>query len=279
MKKNEIHPTANIASCVEMGEGNTIGPGCVLEKGVKLGNGNRLWMNSYLGPNTHIGNENQIHMGAVVGHEPQDLAYAGAASYTRIGNKNVIREYVTIHRGTQEGSATVIGDENYLMANVHIAHNCVVGNRVIMVNLASLTGHCILEDQAFISGMVGFHQFSKIGRLAMVSALSAVNKDIPPFMLCGGRPAVIQGINVVGLRRAGIKAPVREEIKGAYRLLYREGLSVTNAVAQIKELYSSPEVQEILRFIEGSKRGICAGGPEGAGGTDAIKSRKTIQAS
>ena len=256
---NTIHTSATIGSQVKMGDGNTVGPGCVIEDGAMLGSRNRLWMNAYVGPGTTLGDDNQIHMGAVVGHLPQDLAFSGKPTFTKIGNRNTIREYVTIHRGTQEGTATEIGDDNFFMANAHIAHNCHIGNKVILVNVASLTGHCVIGDQVFVSGIVGLHQFTRIGRLAMISALSAVNKDVPPYMLCGGRPAVIQGLNVVGLRRAGIAAPVREEIKRAYKLLYRDGLSVAHAIEAIEKQCASAEVKALVAFVKESKRGICAG--------------------
>ena len=153
----------------------------------------------------------------------------------------------------------MLGDDNFLMANAHVAHNCQIGSKTILVNLASLTGYCVVEDGAFLSGMVGLHQFTRIGRLAMISALSAVNKDVPPFMLCGGRPAVIQGLNVVGLRRAGIAAPARDEIKRAYKLLYREGLNVPHAIEAIEDSYRAPEVKYLVAFVKNAKRGICAG--------------------
>ena len=256
---NTIHPSAIIGKRVQLGDANEIGPGCVIEDGVILGSRNKLWMNVYLGPGTTIGDENQIHMGAIVGHVPQDLAFAGASTYTKIGHRNTIREYVTIHRGTKEGSATVIGDDNFFMANAHLGHNCQVGQRVILVNLATLAGYCTVEDGALLSGMVVVHQLTRIGRLAMISGLSAVNKDVPPFMLCGGRPAVIQGLNAVGLRRAGIAAAVREEIKRAYKLLYREGRNVPHALEAIERECRSPEVQRLVEFVKGSERGICAG--------------------
>ncbi len=258
---NTIHPSAIIGKGVQLGEGNEIGPGCVIEEGVVLGSRNRLWMGVYVGPGTTIGDENQIHMGAVIGHLPQDVAFAGGTTFTRIGHRNTIREYVTIHRGTKEGTATVIGEGNCFMANAHVAHNCQIGNQVILVNLASLTGYCVIEDGAFLSGMVGLHQFTRIGKLAIISALSAVNKDVPPYMLCGGRPAVVQGLNVVGLRRAGIPAPVREDIKRAYRLLYREGLNVSHALEAIERECPSPEVAALVGFVRKSERGICAGLP------------------
>ena len=277
---NQIHPSAIVGKNVQLGDGNAVGPGCVLEDGVALGSNNKLWMNVYLGPGTTLGDGNDVHMGAVIGHVPQDLAFKGVPTYTKIGHRNTIREYVTIHRGTKEDTATVLGDDNFLMANAHVAHNCRIGHRVIMVNLASLTGYCVIEDGAFISGMVGLHQFTRVGRLSMISALSAVNKDVPPYMLCGGRPGVIQGLNVVGMRRADIGPQAREDIKRAYKLLYRSGLNVTNALAEIEAACKSDEVKHLLEFVRGSERGICAGitGEEGEEG-DSILPRKTLRAS
>mgnify|MGYP001573844487 CR=1 FL=1 len=276
---NQIHPSAIVGKHVRLGDGNVVGPGCVLEDGVALGANNKLWMNVYLGPGTTLGDANDIHMGAVIGHAPQDLAFKSGATFTKIGSHNTIREYVTVHRGTKDDTATVIGDHNFLMANAHVAHNCQIGSRVIMVNLASLTGYCVIEDDAFISGMVGLHQFTRVGRLAMISALSAVNKDIPPYMLCGGRPGVIQGLNIVGMRRAGIGAEVREDIKRAYKLLYRSGLNVSNAISEIERECKSVEVKHLREFVTSSERGICAGitGEEGEEG-DSILPRKPLRA-
>ena len=230
---------------------------------------NKLLAGAYLARGTEIGNGNILHMNTVIGHEPQDIAYQGQETFTKIGSKNVIREFVTIHRGTKEGTATVIGDENFLMAYCHIAHNCHLGNHIIMVNQASLTGHCVVEDKAFLSGMTGFHQFTRIGTLAMVSALTAINKDIPPYVVCGGRPGIAQGINVVGMRRAGIGPQVRAEIKEAYKLLYRSGMNVSQAIDRIKNSLKSPEVAHMVEFIEASKRGILDGS-----GVDTISHRK-----
>ncbi|PIQ86466.1 MAG: acyl-[acyl-carrier-protein]--UDP-N-acetylglucosamine O-acyltransferase [Candidatus Omnitrophica bacterium CG11_big_fil_rev_8_21_14_0_20_45_26] len=269
---NQIHDRAIIGKQVELGNDNVIGPYVVIEDGVKIGSNNEIMANAYICRGTTLGDHNQIHMGACIGHAPQDIAYKGQPSFTVIGSYNIIREFVTLHRGTQEGSQTVLGSHNFLMANVHVAHNCHIGDHVTLVNLASLTGHCIVENQAFISGMTGFHQFTRIGQLAMVSALSAINKDIPPFMICGGRPGVIQGINVVGLRRAGISQPVRTEIKEAYRLLYRAGLNVKQALEKIEAEYASAEIKHLVDFIKASKRGICAGQGEMA---ETLLSKKT----
>jgi len=271
---SEIHPTAIVGKNVEMGVANKIGPHVIIEDHVKLGSHNTLHAGAYLCSGTEIGSHNEIHMHAVIGHAPQDLAYKNAPSFTRIGNSNQIREFVTIHRGTKPETATVIGDNNYLMAYCHIAHNCVVGNNVIMVNQASLTGYCEIEDGVLLSGMTGLHQFTRVGRLAILSALSAVNKDIPPFMMCGGRPAVVLGINVVGLRRAGIAPRTRDEIKQAYKLLYRSGLNVSQALEAIKKDLKSEEVKYLVRFIENSKRGICAGAKDEAAET--LQPRKKL---
>ena len=275
---NSIHPTAIIGTRVQLGDGNEIGPGCVLEDGAVIGSRNKLWMHVYIGPGTTIGDENHLHMGAVLGHLPQDLTYSGEPSFTKIGHRNTIREYVTIHRGTQPGTSTVIGDGNFLMANAHIAHNCQVGSKTILVNLATLAGYCVVEDEALLSGMVVVHQFTRIGRLAMVSGLSAVNKDVPPYMLCAGRRAVIHGLNVVGMRRTGIPAPVREEIKRAYKLLYREGRSVPSALEAIERECGSEEVRGLVAFVKASKRGISAGiGSEEGAEEESILPRKPAQ--
>lgn len=276
MTPNQIHPTVILGKNVSIGLGNVIGPSVIIEDGVKIGNENTIMTGAFIAKGTEIGHGNKIHMHAVIGHEPQDLAYKNEPTFTKIGDNNVIREFVTIHRGTKAGTYTQIGNNNYIMAYCHIAHNCNVGHHIIMVNQASLTGHIEVEDRAFLSGMTGFHQFTRIGKLAMVSALSACNKDIPPFMICGGRPGVALGINVVGLRRAGISAAVREEIKKSYKLLYRSGLNTSQAVEEIKKQFSSPEVQHLVRFIESSKRGIIDGA---SGDEETLKGRKNAAAS
>lgn len=269
---SQIHPTAIVGKNVKLGSDNVIGPNVIIEDGVKIGNRNTVMAGAFIGRGTEIGDENKIHMHAVVGHEPQDLAYKNEETFTKIGNQNTIREFVTIHRGTKAGTSTVIGHSNFIMAYCHIAHNCVLGNNIIMVNQASLTGHCIVEDRAFLSGITGFHQFSRIGKLAMISALSACNKDIPPYVICGGRPGVALGINVVGMRRAGMNAAVREEVKTAYKLLYRSGLNTSQALEEIKKTLHCEEVKHFVSFIEGSKRGII----DGAGsGMETLNPRKS----
>jgi len=272
---SQMHPTALIGAGSSIGLDNIIGPHVIIEEGVKIGNRNHIMAGAYIARGTEISDDNQIHMNAVIGHTPQDIAFQGKDSFTKIGCRNIIREFVTIHRGTKEGSSTVIGDNNFIMAYCHIAHNCQLGNKITLVNQASLTGYCIVEDNAFLSGMTGLHQFTRVGKLSLLSALSAVNKDIPPYMICGGRPAVVLGINVVGLRRNGFDAATREEIRQCYKLLYRSGLNVTQALAEIKKRYRSEAAAHLVRFIEDSDRGIldgAAGGEED--GEDILKAKK-----
>lgn len=273
MPKSNIHPTALIGKDVEIAFSNEIGPHVIIEEGVKIGCHNKIYAGVYLCSGTEIGNYNEIHMNSVIGHAPQDLAFKDEPSFTKIGNDNVIREFVTVHRGTKAGTATVIGDSNYLMAYCHVAHNCQIGNHVIMVNQASLSGYCLVGDRAFISGMTGFHQFTRIGELAMVSALSASNKDIPPFMTCGGRPAVVVGVNTVGMKRAGLSAAQRAAVVKAHKILYRSGLNVRQAVeAMRKEIPDEESIETLIRFIEESKRGILDGAREAE---ETLKPRKS----
>lgn len=252
----QIHPSAIISKNAKIGSGTIIGPNVIIEDQVEIGSDNHIMPGVFIGSGTTIGNRNQIHLNAVIGHIPQDLAYKNTPSFTKIGNENTIREFTTIHRGTKEGSATSIGDSNFFMAYSHIGHNCQVGNKNIFVNQASLAGYCVVEDQAFLSGMTAIHQFCRVGRLAMISGVSASNKDIPPFVICGGRPAIALGINVVGMRRAGFSAAVRQEIKKAFKLLYTSGLNTSQALQEIKSSLFSAEAQHLVNFVENSKRGI-----------------------
>jgi UDP-N-acetylglucosamine acyltransferase len=199
-------------------------------------------------------------MGAVIGHVPQDKKYRGEKSFVIIGDDNVIREYVTVHRANAEGEATKIGDRNFIMANAHIAHNCQIGNEVIITNFAGLTGHVVVEDNAVISGLAAIHQFVRIGKLAMVGGSSKVVKDVPPYFLADGHPARIFGLNQEGLKRAGISAEVRNNLKRAYKLLYRSTLNIGEALKRIMEdIPNCEEIEHLVNFIRSSKRGICPG--------------------
>ena len=259
MAANEIDPSARIADDVVMGEGNRIGAGVTIASGCKVGNENVIWNNAYIGPGTTLGDRNKIHMGAIIGHEPQDLDFGGKPSFTVVGSDNTLREYCSIHRGTDEGSSTTVGDSNFLMAYTHLAHNCKVGNGAIMVNYAGMAGHCELHDNAQLSGTTVVHQFVRIGRLAFLSGLSGTNKDIPPFCIGYGRPATIVSVNRVGLKRAGFTQEVRAQIKEAYKLVYRSNLVLAEALDQIEAQFDSEPVKEFATFCRESKRGIVIG--------------------
>lgn len=251
-----IHQTAIVAKNTEIDDSVEIGPNVIIEEKVRIDPGVRIMANAYIHKNTEIGEGTVIHPGAVIGGEPQDYSYKGGETFTRIGKNNIIREYVTIHRGTEEGSATVVGDNNFLMVQSHLGHNCRIENEVTIANGALLAGHVEVEKGAFISGNVVFHQFCRVGRYAMIGGFTGVNKDVPPYMLVRG-PSVIRGINLVGLRRAGFSREVIKEIKEAYRLLFTAGRTTREAAEKIRENLKSGEIEHLVSFVEASKRGIC----------------------
>lgn len=256
----KIHPTAILGEHVDIGEGTEVGPYAIIEANVKLGRDNRIYPHAFIGSGTRMGDRNVIHPNACIGHLPQDLKFdPKTESFTRIGNGNVFREHSTVHRATKPGGETVIGDNGLFMANSHIAHDCVIGNNVVLVNNAGITGHCVIGDNVIMSGHTGLHQFCRVGRLAMVSALSVTNKDLPPFMIFGGRPAVCQGLNLVGLRRAGVGPEARRALRQAFKILYREAIPVSDALAKIERELTGPEVKELVDFVRASKRGISLG--------------------
>jgi UDP-N-acetylglucosamine acyltransferase len=253
-----IHPTAIIHIEAQIGEGVTVGPFTVIEKEVRIGQGSQIGAHVILANWTTIGNNCEIHAGAIIGDNPQIKGYKHEESYCLIGDNNVIREYVTIHRGWHKGNTTRIGNNNFFMANTHIAHDCQIGDNVIMANAATLGGHVTVEDNAFISGLVGIHQFVRIGSMSMIGGCSKVVQDVPPYALIDGHPACVSGLNIVGMRRAGIIPQVRGVLKKAYKLLYYSGLNTNQALLTIKnELEMTPEIEHLIRFIEAAKRGIC----------------------
>lgn len=256
-----IHPTAIVDSKAILGADVEIGPYAIVEAGVKIGDRTRVMAHACLSGDCEIGPDCVIHMGAILGHLPQDRGLTGRGGGLTIGARNIIREYVTIHRAAKPGKRTLLGDDNFLLATCHIGHDCHVGNITTLANGALLAGYVTIQDRAFISGNSAVHQFVKIGRLVMISGLTRVSKDVPPFMLLEGNSKV-RGINVVGMRRAGMTASQRETVKQAHHILYRLGLNVPNAVAKLRELPEAPEIKTILEFIDKSERGICAaGGP------------------
>ncbi|HSF29749.1 MAG TPA: acyl-ACP--UDP-N-acetylglucosamine O-acyltransferase [Candidatus Tectomicrobia bacterium] len=255
-----IHPTATVHPKAELDVGVNVGPYAVIGEHVRLGEGTIVGPHAVIEGWTAIGQHCDIGVGAVLGGPPQDLKYRGQRSFLRIGDYTCIREYVTIHRSAEEDGVTSVGAHVFLMAYTHVAHDCRLGDHVIMVNYAGLSGYVEVEDRAFISGHNAVHQFVRIGYLAMVSGASRVVKDIPPFMIAEGNPTRIRGLNIVGMRRLGLALKVRRELRRAYGLLYRSGLNTSHALQSMRqEGLTSDEVQRLITFVEGAKRGICVG--------------------
>ena len=256
--ENLIHPTAVISPSAKIGQNVIIGPYTVIGDEVEIGDGSNIGPNAVVASYTTIGKECRIFQFASVGEMPQDLKFKGEKSYTFIGDRTVIREGATIHRATGEGNETRVGTDCLLMAYIHIAHNCTLGNHVIMSNLASCAGHATVEDRVVIGGMAGVHQFVKIGRNAMVGGMSKLVQDVVPYTIVDGHPAKVVGLNNVGISRAGIPLESRRLIKKAYKILYRSGLSLAEAIAVIEqEVDSCEEVEHFLRFLRNAERGIC----------------------
>ena len=254
-----IHATAIVSKKAELDSSVEVGPNVVIEEHVKIGAGTKIWANAYLTGYTEIGRDNEIHMGAVLGHEPQDLKFdCGCRSYLKIGDRNVFREYCTVHRGTEPESATVIGNECYLMATAHVGHNCVIGNNVIICNCALLAGCVHVGDRAFISGGVVIHQFTHVGRLAMFSGNARVSMDVPPFTLAAERNEV-HALNLVGLKRAKIAPEALAELKKLFKLFYLSGLNGTQALKEASQdgAFITAEAREFIDFVRHSPNGIC----------------------
>ena len=252
-----IHPLAIVHPDARLGRGVEIGPYCLIGERVKIGDGTKLLSNVVVNGRTIIGRDCELHPFSVIGASSQDKKYLGEVSYVRIGDRNVIREFVTINRGTGAETETVIGDDNHLLAYVHIAHNCRLGNRIVMSNLAQLAGHVTVGDNANIGGMVGVHQFVRIGRMTMIGGLSKVVKDIPPFMLVEGNPMTVYGLNTVGLKRNNVSSEALSELKEAYRTLYRSNHNLGSAMERLRDTLHTPEGRELLAFLqEETDRGI-----------------------
>ncbi len=252
-----IAPTARVHPEAVVGPGVRIGEFCVIEPDVRIGAACALEPYVYVKRWTTIGERNEISAGTVLGTDPFDKGFTGERSYLRIGNDNRIREHYTISRGTAPESVTEIGDGNYIMSSGHIAHNCKIGSRCVIASCALLAGYVEVEDEAFISGGVGVHQFSKIGRLAMIGGNSGVNTDVPPFFMYAGFRVRATGLNVIGLKRAGYKASDLSTLKKAYQILYRSGLKLQDALARIEAEISTPETLHLVAFIRRCRRGIC----------------------
>ncbi len=252
-----VSPTARIHAGASIGPQCRIGDYCVIEQDVTLGPNCLLEPYVYLKRWTTLGQGNEISAGTVLGSDPLDKAFTGERSYLVIGDGNKIREHYTISRGTQPESVTRIGDGNYIMTSGHIAHNCVLGDRITIASCALIAGHVEIENEAFISGGVVVHQHTRIGRLAMVGGNTRVNSDLPPFFLYTDFNVAARGLNLVGLKRAGFARQEISRLKAAYRVLYRSGLPQEQALGRIEADLRSEYTDHLVRFIRNSKRGIC----------------------
>lgn len=253
----QIAPTARVHPDAVIGPGVVIGEYAIVEQDVVIGARTRLEPCVYVKRWTTLGEDNTISAATVLGTDPLDKNFSGARSYLKIGNGNIIREHYTISRGTAPESETVIGDGNFIMTSGHIAHNCRIGDRTVIASCSLVAGYVEVENEAFISGGVGIHQYSKIGRLAMIGGNSGVNMDVPPFLLCNGDRLTARGLNLVGLKRAGFTRPEIQALKTAYKLLYRSGLKQEDALARIEAEVPTDHTRHFVEFIRASKRGIC----------------------
>lgn len=258
-----LHPTAIIHPSAQLASGVEVGPYAIIEEQVSIGKGSVVGPHAVIGKWTQLGENNHIFHMASVGAPPQDLKYKGEECWTRIGNGNVIREFATIHRGTTTGHGeTVMGNNNLMMAYSHVAHDCRVGNGVVMANAATLAGHVTVQDNVILGGLVAIHQFVTIGAYAMLGGGTLVGLDIPPYMIAtsGKRDAKLRGLNLIGLKRRGFSDEAINNLKKAYKTLFMADLKQADAIARIRsEITGCPEVDLLLDFIETSKRGICRG--------------------
>ena len=252
-----IHPTAIIAPTARLGEGVDIGPYAYVGDECVVGDGCMIGMRATLERNVTLAAGVKIGIGSVIGGDPQDLKYRGEHTTVEIGENTVVREYATINRGTTHSMRTSVGSGSFLMSYVHLAHDCQIGNGVIIGNGTQLAGHVTIDDRAIVSGLVAVHQFARIGRHSFVGGCSRVAKDVPPYLKAVGNPVKLYGLNSVGLQRSGFDDAVVRELKRAYRLVFRSELNVTQAMSRARaELQPLPEVTAFLTFIEESERGI-----------------------
>ena len=252
-----IHPTAIVSLKAELADDVEVGPYTIVEEDVKIGSGSKVASSALLASGATLGNNVEVHHGAVIGTIPQDLKFGGEVTQVVIGDGTVVREYATINRGTKAYGTTTVGKECMLMAYSHVAHDCILGDGVIMANSVNLAGHVEVGDYAIIGGVVPVHQFVKIGTHAMIGGGFRVQQDICPYALVGGYPLKVTGINSVGLRRRGFSKEVIKVLESAFKLLFFSGLNTTQAVERIKsEIDLIPEVEEIFDFIGKSTRGI-----------------------
>ena len=253
-----IHSTAIIHPRAQVGAGCEVGPYCVIGEHVTLGDGCKLHSHVVVDGHTALGARNEIFPFATIGKKTQDLKYKGGVTHLRIGEDNVFREGVTIHSATKDGDTTVIGSHNLLLTYVHIAHDCQLGNHIIMSGFAGLDGHVVVEDHATLGGYTAVHQFCRIGTRCMTGGCSRIPQDIAPYTIVEGNPAVARAINKINLERAGFSDEAQTALRNAYKIIFREDLSTANALAKVEaELPPLPEVKHLVQFIRASERGIC----------------------
>ena len=247
-----IHPTAVVGPEAEVGQGVAIGPYAVIGDDVVIGDKTEIGPHVQIADGARLGNECKVFAGAVLSTIPQDLKFKGERTYLRVGDRTVIREYVTLNRGTSANGETVVGSDNLIMAYVHAGHDCIIGNHVIIANSVQFGGHCEVEDYAVVGGLAGVHQFVRIGKYAMVGGISRASLDVPPFVMAGGHETFrFEGLNLVGLKRRGFTSEQIDRIRHAYRIIFQSGLLLGNALEQVaRECKRTTEVDEILNFFE-----------------------------
>jgi UDP-N-acetylglucosamine acyltransferase len=254
-----IHERALVHPKAKIGEGTVVGPDAYVDEHVEIGPQCEIRARAYITGHTKLGARNQVGVGAVIGTEPQDLAYKGEKSFVEIGDDNIFREYSTIHRGTKEGTATRIGNKNLIMVGAHIAHNCAVGNNVILVNNVLLAGYVEVHDHAFLGGDAVVHQFTRIGKYVMVRGQTRLGCDVPPYFMAVDTN-IVHGLNRVGLKRAGFDQARRRAVQKAYNLLYFDNKNRMQAIEALKtdpELRDFQDIRDLVQFLETTKRGIC----------------------
>lgn len=254
-----IHPTAIVSKKAKLADDIKVGPYAIIADNVTIGPGTKIGPYCVIDGNTTIGKSCEIFTGAVIGSRPQDLKYKNEKSTLEIGDNNIIREYSTFNPGTGEGGRTIVGNNNLFMAYSHIAHDCILGNNCVIANNGTLAGHVTVEDKAVVGGLVAIHQFVRIGTLSIIGGCSKVVQDIPPYSTCDGHPALVYGLNLVGLRRNGISSGSIQQLNRAFKILFNAGLTTKHALEKInKEIHpdSNNEISYLVNFIKNSRRGI-----------------------
>jgi UDP-N-acetylglucosamine acyltransferase len=255
--ETQIHPTAIVDPNARLGKGVVVGPWSMIGPGVEIGDGTLIRSHVLVEKNTIIGADCQIHQGAVLGTDPQDLKFHGEETYLEVGDRTVIREYATLNRGTSDMVKTVVGDDCFLMTYSHVAHDCQIGNHVVLSNAVNMAGHVIIDDWAIVGGLTAIHQFVRIGAHAFVGGASRTSQDVPPYTKAAGSPMKLYGLNSVGLDRRGVSPEVRKALKRAYRVIFQSSLPLSQALDQADaECTECPEVAHFINFIRKSERGV-----------------------